>query len=177
MSEERKRILNLLADGKISVDEAERLIGAVSVGQRLAGAAATEACCEGAGVDCCTDESEDCCAPGSDCCQEAGAGASAAAQEGQAASGKAATPPKYLCVKVQDGNDNVNVRVPIALLKAGMQLRSLMPEKARAQVDEKLAEHGVHFTGKNVDEVIAQLCQCQIDIKGKRGETVQVCCQ
>ena len=40
MNEERKKILNLLAEGKISVDEAERLMAAIDTGASSAGTSA-----------------------------------------------------------------------------------------------------------------------------------------
>jgi hypothetical protein len=139
---ERTRILDLLASGKITVDEAERLLQAVS--------------------------------------------AEAAAHEARSSDDDASALPKgsarFLRVKIdsQDG-EKVNIRVPLALLKAGLKLKKLLPTKAQANIKFR-TDSGVDFdlddlAGKPVDEIVEILRELSIDIDGKDGETVKVFCE
>src|SRR5512140_1870362 len=102
MDPDRRSILQMLADGKVSADEAERLISAMER-----------------------------------------SGPSPA----RPASGSA---PKYLRVLVDaddaaSGPTKVNIRVPMALLRAGVRLTSLMPPQARDQINAEMAKNGVPF--------------------------------
>ena len=131
MSDESRRILEMLAGGKVTVVEAERLL-------RALGAAG-----------------------------EAGADAAAAPK-----------PPKYLRVLVQDGEDNVNIRVPLGLVRAGMKLKSFLPEKARRKIEDKLG--GIDISGikpENIDELLSKLGELHVDVDGGEGEKVRIICE
>lgn len=60
-------------------------------------------------------------------------------------------PPKYLRITVDtdepddDGTTKVNIRVPMALLRAGVRLSSIIPPAARTQLNAQLAKSGVAF--------------------------------
>jgi hypothetical protein len=102
MNEQRKDILGMLADGKITAEEADQLIAAVERDQPPAASS----------LD--------------------------ARPKGKA---------KYLRVVV-DALENgepqrVNVRVPLQLLRAGVQLAALIPPQAVVQVNAGLNESGV----------------------------------
>ena len=91
MNNDRRSVLQMLADGKINADEAERLLNAME-----------------------------------------GPGPAPRPIEG-ASAGHNKPPPKYLRVAVdatdEDGPTKVNIRVPMALLRAGVRLTSLIPPK------------------------------------------------
>jgi hypothetical protein len=134
MSDNQKRILDLLAEKKISVDEAQRLLSL-------------------------TEPEEDT-GTGSPA-QSAGAG------------GKA----RYFRVLVQpeegSGKDSVNVRIPMALIHAGIKLTSLIPPQASDEINEALREKGVNFDVRNLkpedfEELVAALTDLEVDIKGGR---------
>lgn len=140
MSEERKQILEMLKDGKINTDEAEKLLDAIN---------------EGISVK--MDEPEN--------------------------NGKG---PKFLHVKVKaeagsnSRHGNVDVKVPLALLKAGIKLGSLMPDKAKDKFHSHMAEKGIDFDLKNMDsEKIDQLVQAlkdnPIEIDSEK-ESVKIFC-
>ena len=145
MNEDRRRILAMLADGKLSVDEAERLMTAL--------------------------------------------GAEASGTVESASPARPAGPRKYLCVVVDalgDGTSkptNVNVRVPLQVLRAGVRLTSLLPSEARAKVDRALSENGIDFDlsrmkPENVDELIEALSGTTVDIgAGDEGARVKVFCE
>ena len=133
MSENQKRILEMLEAKKISVDEAERLLSLV--------------------------ESQP---------------AAETKTPGEASEKK--PNPKYLRVVVQPGTENgsggerVNVRVPIALVRAGMKLTSLIPPHASNHVNEALREKGIDFDLRNLkpedlEELIDALSDLEVDIQ------------
>jgi hypothetical protein len=140
MNADRRAILQMLADGKISADEAERLIAAL---ERTDPAPAAEARLE----------------PG--------------------------RKPKYLRVAVDTDEDGdptkVNIRVPMALLRAGVRLSSLIPPMARDQLNAELARSGVGFDinqlkPENLEEMIAQLEDLTVDVDKERTK-VRIYCE
>jgi hypothetical protein len=144
MSDERKQILRMLADGKISADEAERLLSALDI--------------------------------------ETGAEPQVTSTE---KSGK--HKPKFLCVKVQcepgshHRHDNVDVKIPIVLLKAGVKLGSLVPEESRNRFSSHLAEKGLDIDlnkldGAKLDEFVQALCDSSIDIDTDKEKVRIFCC-
>ena len=95
--ENRRQVLDMLAQGKITADEAERLLSLVD--------------------------------------QPAGA------EPRGAETSEARKPvPKYLRVVVGDGNDpqseHVNIRVPMGLIRAGVKLAALLPDKWHRPTEE-----------------------------------------
>lgn len=148
MSEDRSRILNMLAEGKITAEEAERLLDALDA--------------------------------------RAGTTRTATSFEGPAIKGDP-TPllealPKYLYVKViaADG-DNVDVKIPIALVRSGLKLTSLIPPQAMDQINDSMSEHGmsIDFTNlkpEDIDELIEALREMEINVDSKDGDNVRVYC-
>jgi hypothetical protein len=127
--EEKKKILEMLAAGKISVAEAEQLLAAV------------------------------------------GAEGAASAAASPAAEGKRKS-PKFLRVEVKSEEENVNVRVPFQLLRAGVKLASLMPAGVQGQVQETLNEKGISLDlskarPEDLEEMLDHLADLQIDVDGK----------
>ena len=141
MDPDRRSILQMLADGKVTADEAERLI---------------------------------------------------AAMDRNGSSAPALTPgrngsPKYLRVLVdtdepgQGGPTKVNIRVPMALLRAGVRLTSVIPPQARDQINAQMAKNGVPFDigqmrPENLEEMIDQLNDLQVDVDQERTK-VRVFCE
>ncbi|MFG3340894.1 hypothetical protein [Glycomyces sp. NPDC048151] len=124
MNEQRKAILDMLAEGKITADEAERLLAAI--------------------------EPEDAPNP--------------ARPKGKA---------KYLrvVIKAQDEGEptNVNVRVPIALLRAGVRLTALIPPRAIEEANSAMAKNGVNFDlgqlkPDELEELVNHLDEVTVDI-------------
>jgi hypothetical protein len=77
------------------------------------------------------------------------------------------------------GLTTVNVRVPIQLLRAGVRLASLIPKQAHDQLDEALNRHGVPLTlsqikPENLEELIDHLEDLTVDVEGKEGNTTKV---
>ena len=141
MSEDRSRILNMLAAGKISADEAERLLDALD--SRMTETAAP-----------------------------------------QMIKGDP-TPllnalPKFLHVKVDgDAGEKVDVKVPLALVRSGLKLTSLIPPQAMDQINSQMAQSGMsidfsNFKPEDIDELIEALREMEVNVDGANGEKVRV---
>jgi hypothetical protein len=143
MADNEKRILEMLANKDISVDEAHRLLRAL----------------------------------------EREAAARNNPEGTETATGKG---PRYLRVSVQPAPghehdadvEHVHVRLPVALIRAGMRLASLLPPEAEEKIGEALHEKGIDLNmrglkPKDVDELIAALTDLQVDVAGDR-ELVKV---
>jgi hypothetical protein len=142
MSTDRRSVLQMLSDGKITADEAERLLSAL-------------------------DRTD---AP--------------AAAETRPAFGANGV-PKYLRVTVDadvhGDATKVNIRVPMALLRAGVRLSSLLPPEARAQVNEELAKNGVPFDigtikPENLEELVNHLNDLTVDVDSHDAK-VRIFCE
>jgi len=148
MNEHRQQILEMLAAGKVTTDEAERLIAALE--------------------------------------KEPTSGTTASVSD---AVPKAK--PKYLRVMVEDagseGPINVNVRVPMQLLRAGVKLASLIPPQARDRLNVAMGEHGMMFDlsqvkPENIEELIDELQDLTVDVdenraNGEKKTKVRVFCE
>jgi hypothetical protein len=153
MNENRRQILEMLAAGKITADEAERLLSAIESGSsknmgEFAGSAA-----------------------GSNGSKEAAVKTRAKflrvlVQADESMSG-------------MKGGTTVNVRVPLQLLRAGVRLASLIPAQAHNQLDEAFNRHGVPLTlsqikPENLEELIDHLDDLTVDVEGNEGNAVKV---
>ena len=71
----------------------------------------------------------------------------------------------------------VNIRVPVALIRAGMKFKSLLPTEASDKIDRALREKGIDINLKNIkDEDIEQLIQAlsEIEVDVDSGDKVRV---
>jgi hypothetical protein len=107
MTQERKQVLDMLAQGKISVQDAERLLDKLSA----IGADASEG--------------------------EAGGPATAAEPCGESGSARPGNPKYLRVLVDSAKGDRVNIRVPLSLVRAGIKLKAVMPEHARQQLYAK----------------------------------------
>ena len=138
MSEESKKILEMLAEGKISVDEAERLLKALG---------------------------------STDAPKKKHKGIEIIKQICDDKPGKKGA-PRFLRVKVdsKDG-DEVDVKLPLALVKAGLKLSSVMPKGT----EEKLLEKGIDLANLaelNSEEFIEALEELEINVESGDGDEV-----
>ena len=75
------------------------------------------------------------------------------------------------------GPGKVNVRVPVALIRAGMKFTSLIPTEASDQIEGELKKKGVSLNLKNlkdldVDELIQALSELEVDVDS--GDKIRV---
>ncbi len=143
MSDEKRRILQMLAEGKITVDEATQLLEAL------------------------------------------------ASQGSIKVPDKPATSPggeaKYLRIIVRqsegavDGKKDVNIRIPLALVKAGVKLGHLLPGDAQDKISRKLHEKGIDLDLRNLDQetlnqLITALRETSIEVDAD-NEKVRIFCE
>jgi len=169
MSQERRQVLEMLAQGKITAEDAERLLDRLNRAGAGSGAGAGAGAGTGAGAGASAGSGDG-----------GGAWAAAGAPEGAAGSDLETAPPKrvkYLRVVVDSSDgDKVNIRVPLGLVRAGIKLRAIMPEQAR----EKLEAKGVDLSalsGLDGEELIEALRELQIDVNSAQGEKVRIFCE
>lgn len=136
MNENSRRVLEMLSEGKVSVDEAERLLSLVdeesettTVVQPLAGLAR-----------------------------------------------------RYLRVTVDsDDDEHIDVRVPLALIKAGVKLHTLLPAQATTGINTALQDNGIDVDIDNLHtEDLAQLIDAlsEIEVNIQDGDDkVRVYCE
>ena len=134
MNNNRRQVLDMLAEGKINVDEAERLLLLVDRG-------------------------------------------SAAYQRPEPESGSRVGTPRYVRIVVQpegngddDSPNQVNIRVPIAMLRAGMQLPALLPEMAATGINKALHEKGIdidvaRLKAKDIERLLEALQEFEVDVR------------
>ncbi|NLK13812.1 MAG: DUF2089 domain-containing protein [Spirochaetales bacterium] len=134
MSEERMRILNLLAEGKISAEEAEKLLSASEKTVKAPKAGNTKG--------------------------------------------------KYLYVQVDPkegkSSEKVMVKVPMALIKAGINVSKLIPSEAQDTIRESMYSKGIDFDfasldSENIGEFLEALRETSIDVETEET-TVKVFC-
>jgi hypothetical protein len=71
--------------------------------------------------------------------------------------------------------ERVNVRVPVALIRAGMKFTSLIPHEAGDKIEAELHSRGVNLNLKNIkdediDQLIEALAELEVDIDGGDGK-------
>ena len=71
--------------------------------------------------------------------------------------------------------ERVNIRTPLAILRAGVKLGVLIPISAHEKVDDAMSKHGIHFDWKNLDdaaieELIDSLAEFEVDADGRDHE-------
>jgi hypothetical protein len=146
MSDETRRVLELLAQGKVTVEEADQLLRALR-GQSAVGDATPK-------VDV--------------------AGAVPAAK------------PRFIRIHVhkpgKDGREpkDVNIRVPMAIVRGGMKLGTMIPGW-HSHMSARLRERGVDVDFAKLDPaaieaLLADLGELNIDINGT-GEQVRITCE
>ena len=151
MNEERRKILEMLAAGKINADEAERLIAAVERSSAAGGGQS-----------------------GSASSSEAAAGTKTRPKYL-----RVLVEADESMTGLKGGTTTVNVRVPMQLLRAGVRLAGLIPVQAHDQLDEAFSKHGVPITlsqikPENLEELIDHLEDLTVDVDGKDGNTTKV---
>lgn len=89
--------------------------------------------------------------------------------------------PKFMYVKVDGGEDKVDVKVPLALLRTGLKLTSLIPPAAMDEINKSMGEAGMSFDFNNlkpqdIEELIASLGEMEVNVQAADGNHVRVFC-
>ena len=139
MNENSRRVLEMLSEGKVSVDEAERLLSLVDEEPKVTTAMQPLA------------------------------------------------PPRtgaarYLRVTVDsDDDEHVDVRVPLALIKAGIRLHTLLPEKAEKGIKKTMKKNGIdididNLRTEDLEQLIDALSEIEVNIHDG-DDKVRVYCE
>jgi hypothetical protein len=77
--------------------------------------------------------------------------------------------------------DKVNIRIPLKIIRAGIKLKSLIPQEAQEKIDEKLGEKGVKFklediSEENIHELMEALTEFEVNVEDRKGENVRIYC-
>ncbi len=138
MSAERRKVLEMLAQGKISAEDAEKLLDKL-----------------------------------------AASGSEPGAPEGQTGEESSSQAKKlsYLRIVVDSpDSDQVNIRVPLALMRTGMKLFAVLPPR----VSEKLAEQGIDvsaFAAMKGQDLTDALQDLNVDVDRGDGKKVRIFCE
>jgi len=137
MSEERMRILRLLSEGKLSPEDADKLLAALEK--------------------------------------------QTVQTETKPSDGKGKY--FYVLVEPKEGNssEKVSVKVPFALIKAGLNISKLIPVEAQDKIQESMHGSGIPFDfstldTQNMQEIMEALEQMSIDVETD-DSTVKVYCR
>ena len=140
MSDEKKRILTMLSEGKVSPEEAEKLLGALE-------------------------------------------NQSAPAGGGSSLLDSMENKNLYVQVEPKEGknSERVSVKVPFALLKAGLNIAGLIPKDAQDKINTSMNEKGMDFNfsdinPENIKEIMAALEEFSVDIDTE-DSTIKVYCK
>jgi hypothetical protein len=151
MDEPKKKILEMVASGKISVEEAAALLDKVddiAMGPRQ--------------LEAPDAEQED-------------AGPSAVKPE--VPTHAKPRRPHYLRVQVESSaGDEVNVRLPFNLIKAGIKLSSLLPRQASEAIDRSGVDLS-RLAELEGDELLEALAELQVHVESSDGDEVHVYCE
>jgi hypothetical protein len=151
MNENRRQVLEMLAAGKITAEEAERLIVALETGSN-----ATQGEFQG----------------------NMGNNSTSATAKSHPKYLRVLVEADETMTGMK-GATTVNIRVPMQLLRAGVRLASLIPVQAHGQLDAALNKHGIPLTlsqikPENLEELIDHLEDLTVDVDGKEGNATKV---
>ncbi len=139
MNENSRRVLEMLSEGKVSVDEAERLLSLVDEEPEATGSVE---------------------------------------QIVPSRTG----PTKYLRVTIEaEGEEHINVRVPLALIKAGVKLHTLLPEQAAKGIKKAMKKSGTdvdlhNLRTEDLEQLIDALSEIEINVQDG-DDKIRVYCE
>jgi hypothetical protein len=92
---------------------------------------------------------------------------------------------KYLRVQVEPKHngkgEQVNIKVPLQLIRAGAKIASFLPNGAKFNIEKSLKDKGINFglseiNRENVDEILNALREMSIDVDSD-DEMVKIFCE
>lgn len=169
MSEETRRVLDLLAQGKITADEADRLLAAMGPGST--GPAATAP--RSAGKTTAIGEAPS--APSPKYLRITITKTRSWPGDEQEPARRARMWPGYTGGR----NREVTIRVPVALVRNGMRIGAMIPGLAGAGLQARLRERGVDvdlskIDAETIDQLVGQFGEMNIDVVSERGAKAQI---
>lgn len=146
MSAETKKVLEMLAAGKISAEDAERLL------DKLSNSAAAQTAQAGA-------------------TNPQNVSGTTAASTGATPGGKR---PKFLRIQVErPGREDVNVRVPLSVARGGRQWMAFLPSRVAEKLSKHGINFG-SLDAMSDDEFQAALDRINVDVEKGNGKKVRI---
>ncbi|MGC1107197.1 MAG: hypothetical protein WA876_11720 [Candidatus Acidiferrales bacterium] len=146
MSAETKKILEMLAAGKLSPDDAERLL------DKLSGAAASAEQVN----------------------SQTAAGPTSGTSAGAPGNAPGAKRPRFLRIQVQrPGREDVDVRVPLGVARCGRHWAAFLPLRVADKLSEYGIDFG-SLDAMNDQEFQAAIDRMNVNIQGRNGKRVRV---
>jgi hypothetical protein len=147
MSENQKRILQMLAEGKISVEEATRLLALINDEQR-----------SGTGGTTALKEPRP--APKYLYVHVEPKAGHRTDEKGNPCGGK---------------HEKVNIRIPMGLVRAGIKLKALIPPHAVDEINRAMKEKGINFDFRDLkdeylEELVTALGESEINVDSDEAE-------
>jgi membrane peptidoglycan carboxypeptidase len=91
--------------------------------------------------------------------------------------------PRYLRVQIDSAGTNVNVRVPLQLVRSGIKIASLMPQDVQDKVTGALKAKGLDIDvgrakAEDINALIESLSELTMEIdEGDGGDKVRIFCE
>jgi len=91
--------------------------------------------------------------------------------------------PKFFRVTVDStGGDNVDVRIPFSLIKAGIRLKTLMPPEVAQKVNNHLSKSGIDvdlnlLDKEDIEDFVASFAGMKVNVDAASGDKVRVFCE
>ena len=166
MSDETRRVLDMLAQGKITVDEADRLLAAMGSGS--AGTATAAAATPGKGS-----------APAEGPSPKYLRITVTKTRSGPGDDAEGSRRARMWPGLVLGRNGEVTIRVPVALVRNGMRLGAMIPGLTGERLQARLRERGVDvdlskIDAEMIDQLVREFGEINIDIDSGRGGKAQV---
>ncbi|MCI0439946.1 MAG: hypothetical protein L0177_12570 [Chloroflexi bacterium] len=148
MDENRRRILEMVAQGKISVDEAEKLLSLLEQPEEAPPGPSSPPSARARPI------------------RQAPFGSA----QGRPSHLRVVVQPEPDSPTDDSRLERVDVRVPLSVIRAGMKLPALLPQGALAGINEALRKKGLDIDIRNLDseeieEVIEALSAIEIDVR------------
>ncbi|HEV2287388.1 MAG TPA: hypothetical protein VGR81_00380 [Candidatus Acidoferrales bacterium] len=148
MSEERKKILEMLAEGKITSDDAARLLDKISGAAPATGTPASAA----------------------------NAVASSVAY-GTQANATDAKKPRFLRIQVErPGREGTSIRVPLSFVRGGRHWMAILPERVSEKLREHGIDFG-SLDRMNDQDFQRKLDEMNVEIESESGKRVRIYCE
>jgi len=96
------------------------------------------------------------------------------------------TLPEYLYVQVDsddDSGEKVNIKIPIKLLRSGINLITMLPDSVQGEVSNAMKKEGINFNLEdinpdNLDEFLTALQDLEINVDSKSDhKKIKVYCE
>jgi hypothetical protein len=148
MSAETKKVLEMLAAGKISTEDAERLLDKISGATAATGATGSQS--------------------------SATATSTGGAATPNAANAKR---PRYLRIQVErPGREGTSIRVPIPFVRSGRHWMAILPERVSDKLREHGFDFG-SLEAMSDEDFQRTLGQMNVDIESDGGKRVRIYCE